>query len=261
MVFSSRNRLKLLARRLLGLLVLGAVLFASMPLPVAWKPVQKGGERFPCQNNSCGCSTPQQCWTRCCCYSPSQRRRWAEQHGVTPPEYAVLDEDEVVDEGHAASEVLSASRVGDERPASCCASKARAETSSTSTPAPEATAQALPRRCCQTQAKSGCCSGNHLAETETCSDKDRPEDREADGSDSTADSETVTVLSMMALKCQGASSDFTVLPWAIIESLQVSCTFPEPVVQPYGLEDHCVASAILAPETPPPRRASVLVSC
>jgi hypothetical protein len=43
------------------------------------------GERFPCESCGCGCSSAQECWTNCCCYTPSERLAWAAAHRVEPP--------------------------------------------------------------------------------------------------------------------------------------------------------------------------------
>jgi len=58
------------------------VLAVGVPLGV---PGPSSSERFPCENCSCGCSTAEQCWQNCCCFSPAERLAWAEREGVTPP--------------------------------------------------------------------------------------------------------------------------------------------------------------------------------
>jgi hypothetical protein len=45
---------------------------------------------FPCRDRSCGCRTAEQCWKSCCCHSNREKLAWAEQHGVTPPDYVVV---------------------------------------------------------------------------------------------------------------------------------------------------------------------------
>jgi len=44
-------------------------------------------EPFPCQNCRCGCSSAEQCWTSCCCYSLRERIAWAKKNKVTPPAF------------------------------------------------------------------------------------------------------------------------------------------------------------------------------
>ncbi|MBW3598507.1 MAG: hypothetical protein KY475_14700, partial [Planctomycetes bacterium] len=44
-----------------------------------------GGRPFPCQAHQCGCSSAEQCWTDCCCFSLEERLAWAARHGVEPP--------------------------------------------------------------------------------------------------------------------------------------------------------------------------------
>ncbi|WP_068265869.1 hypothetical protein [Rubripirellula obstinata] len=45
------------------------------------------GERFPCENCPCGCSTAEFCWDQCCCHSDSEKIAWAEANDVTPPAF------------------------------------------------------------------------------------------------------------------------------------------------------------------------------
>ncbi|MCC6229422.1 MAG: hypothetical protein IT432_09365 [Phycisphaerales bacterium] len=40
---------------------------------------------YPCQDHACGCASPHECWTACCCHSEHERLVWAIEHGVMPP--------------------------------------------------------------------------------------------------------------------------------------------------------------------------------
>jgi hypothetical protein len=55
-------------------------------------PIANLTERFPCENCRCGCLSAEQCWRNCCCHSVAQRLAWAEQEGVTPPDYVLAQE-------------------------------------------------------------------------------------------------------------------------------------------------------------------------
>jgi hypothetical protein len=83
-----QNR-RLLRRRLCAACTLVAYLAASLGLPLpAGAMAKDGGRAFPCQQHACGCRTAEQCWSRCCCFSPEQRWTWAETQDVQPPSYA-----------------------------------------------------------------------------------------------------------------------------------------------------------------------------
>jgi hypothetical protein len=79
-----------LARRLVAGLALVAYLFTSagfLPLPVLANK-KKLGAPFPCQDHPCGCSSAEECWRHCCCFSAAERWAWAAANQVEPPEYA-----------------------------------------------------------------------------------------------------------------------------------------------------------------------------
>jgi hypothetical protein len=77
-------------RRLSAVVALAAYLFSSvgvLPLPAAPNK-KKAGVRFPCQDDPCGCSSAEECWRHCCCYTVEEHWAWAAGHEVEPPEYA-----------------------------------------------------------------------------------------------------------------------------------------------------------------------------
>jgi hypothetical protein len=59
-----------------------------LPLP-AFANKKKSDTPFPCQDHFCGCTSAEECWTQCCCFTVEQRWEWAASHAITPPEYAV----------------------------------------------------------------------------------------------------------------------------------------------------------------------------
>jgi len=67
---------------------------------------------FPCMDKPCGCATAEQCFTNCCCNTPSQTLAWAQARGLEPALIAAL-------ERRAADETPLAEPV-----ASCCAAQA-----------------------------------------------------------------------------------------------------------------------------------------
>lgn len=46
---------------------------------------QTMGERFPCEDCGCGCTSARECWTHCCCHTEHERLEWAIKSGVMPP--------------------------------------------------------------------------------------------------------------------------------------------------------------------------------
>lgn len=59
----------------------------GVPLPEA--PTFGQGGAYPCQSHRCGCSSAEQCWKSCCCFSHSQKLAWAKQNNLTPPAIAI----------------------------------------------------------------------------------------------------------------------------------------------------------------------------
>lgn len=230
MFCGSPNRKILVSRKVVSLLVLGCLLLASTPIPLGLKVVQRRDSTpFPCMDCACGCATPEQCWTACCCFTPAERERWAEQHGVTPPSYAVLSNSAKVDSTKSLSPLFESTRVA-------CGSSL-----------------------CSTLSDEDCvkCSSRACVACDSL-----PDEVTSDGADSCADAggdqcidgtQLVTVLSVVALRCKGASSEFTLLPWAIVESGNSDFTSPEVPAAPYLVFSETAASVGIAPATPPPK--------
>ena len=274
MFCGSPNRKISVARKLVSLLVLGCLLLASTPIPMGLKVVQRRDSTpFPCMDCACGCATPEQCWTACCCFTPAERERWAEQHGVTPPSYAVLSEPAKCDSTRGFSPLFESTQV-------VCGS------SLCSTLRSEDCVKCSPRACaaCDSSPEGVDLRGSgsrqdfrplHLArKTETLGGlrykknlKSTPFDNvpdevtsdgaascaDAGGGQSIDDSQLVTVLSVVALRCKGASSEFTLLPWAIVDAGLSDFTSPEVPVAPYLVLSEIAVSVGIAPATPPPK--------
>lgn len=65
-------------------LVSYAVSIWGLPLPTA-NQAADDGTPFICQGHACGCSSAEQCWRDCCCYTPAERLAWATAHNVKLP--------------------------------------------------------------------------------------------------------------------------------------------------------------------------------
>lgn len=78
-----------LIRRLVSLALLLGVCASFFPLPLPGVPAPKKdtSQPFPCQDRSCGCSTADQCWKSCCCFSNAEKLVWAKKKQVKVPEY------------------------------------------------------------------------------------------------------------------------------------------------------------------------------
>jgi hypothetical protein len=109
------------------LAILGYMLVASgLPLPFgvvapsapdspsAKRLVGKDRSRpFPCMDKPCGCATAEQCFTNCCCNTPTETLAWAKAHAVEPAVLAALQQRVTGGRQTAAKTTKS----------SCCASK------------------------------------------------------------------------------------------------------------------------------------------
>lgn len=67
---------------------------------------------FPCMDKPCGCATAEQCFTNCCCNTPSQTLAWARTRGLEPALLADL--------ARRATPEAPGAKV----PASCCTARA-----------------------------------------------------------------------------------------------------------------------------------------
>jgi hypothetical protein len=85
------HRSSLLARRAVVAAALAAYLVSLIGVPVVKRTARHAGAPFPCQDHACGCSSAEQCWKSCCCYSPAQKLAWAQEHGVEPPAALVAE--------------------------------------------------------------------------------------------------------------------------------------------------------------------------
>lgn len=85
------GRWRSFSRRSLGAAVHAAVALA-MVVAFVWGglglvglPKPQSSVPFPCMDHRCGCASPEECWTNCCCMTPDERLAWAREHHVQPP--------------------------------------------------------------------------------------------------------------------------------------------------------------------------------
>jgi hypothetical protein len=60
------------------------------------KLARLAGQRYPCEEHACGCSSARECWTNCCCYTQHERLVWALRNGVAPPADVVVTDDDLI---------------------------------------------------------------------------------------------------------------------------------------------------------------------
>lgn len=232
--------------------------FCCAVLPIPYdvsliSPVETHGssdEPFPCQGCGCGCKTAEQCWTGCCCFTPSQRIAWAKANGVKPPDYAVLvdsDDSRSVENDRRISGQHATGSHGFDQWILKLVQKTNASVKDDGSKA---------RSCCES--KSTCTSCKKHDSCSSCkSGVKSPQlanlKPKAKKSSRTASSAKRYALSMLALKCQGKSSLFSQLPWLVssehLEPLKYLDAF-ERISTPTAAP---LVSAFDPPDTPPPR--------
>ena len=98
---------------------------ASRPDPASPTAKRLAGKNrtrpFPCMDRPCGCDTAEQCFTRCCCHTPTETLAWAKAHRVEADVLLALERRVAVavrsEEGTCCAADASAAEP------SCCASR------------------------------------------------------------------------------------------------------------------------------------------
>ena len=197
--------------------------------------------QFPCQNCPCGCKSAEQCWAACCCFTPAERFAWAKKKGVTPPSYAhrPTSKDTAADGRSNDSRVVS---VNERTKLTCCP--------------PQKASNA--KRACRTIAKSkitatGQSEGYVAASTKSCGSCCEVPKADRVGARATNSPSRKIVLSMFALKCQGKSSVFTLLPWTILATIQKVALYEHEFGSAHQVAAMAPAAIYSKPDTPPPK--------
>lgn len=96
------------------------VVALGIPLPTFEADLKDFSVPFPCQYRPCGCQDAHTCWTRCCCFSASERVVWALANDVPIPEYAVLPAPAEMARLLANHQRVRAGAIPTSFPATCC---------------------------------------------------------------------------------------------------------------------------------------------
>ena len=242
---TSKEGLGEIGRKVTTFLVLVCFCAATMPIPIATLDLldKDSSQPFPCQSCPCGCKTAEQCWTNCSCFTPAERLAWAEKNGVTPPSYAQkpISDEKVTDNKPNGSKVgedwAQANSTCCEPRKACCEKHASKTVSN-----PKTIGSSKPDCCAATKSKScGSCCQTAKA--------DKVESRTMSNS-----SKRKVVLSMFALKCQGKSSAFTLLPWTILATTQKVVMFEHEFGPAHQAIPRDPAPVFFKPDTPPPKQ-------
>lgn len=252
-MFSFAQRYRRLSQ-FVSLISLVALLLATLPIPLPVLTVSpKTADPFPCQSRGCGCRTPEQCWTSCCCFSASQRREWAKKHGVEPPTYAVLSEASSSPKQLAINKPTQITGVVAPRP--CCDKGSDTITFKVD--------KSCGTSCCsQKPYASNCRKAAFFDSNKDCKQprSNRTQTECLSGGQLDIDGSVIrNVISLEAMKCRGLLADMSQLPWAIVVKPHVRIVAPEPLVEFLVGASPKWSSILDRPDIPPPKLSGLLL--
>lgn len=195
---------------------------------------------FPCMDRPCGCSTAEQCYTKCCCHSPAERLAWARARGL---------------EGVVAS--LVAMRTGQPAAQSCCESGGEDDTSrSESQTSSQVAASSGTARCCETTSSSSRkSSSTTIGPSASCCESAaiRPVAGPVESPSDPARSGTRTVTLRAMLACGGIVAEWFATGACLPPPQPVSVSTLAISSESFVLFDESALCVRPAPEAPPPR--------
>lgn len=209
-------------RQATAIVALVAYLLAATGLPLPGRDVKRDARPFPCQDHACGCSSAEQCWKQCCCYTPRQKLSWARKHGVTPPAVLVAQIAELDD--HEAHDEVASNGPG----RACCAHRHGQ---------PATVQQSTDHRLCA----SGQCDHDH----------DQP-DHQSTRSQQHEGSRGI-VIGILAQQCRGFSTSWCTCGSVLPPPPAVGWQFCWDTVGWLSLDSPAASSAYLSPLLRPPR--------
>lgn len=181
-------------QKLIGFALVLAICTSFFPLPIGRgaPSVKDASQPFPCQNRPCGCANAEQCWTSCCCFTDEQKLAWAENTGVTPPDFVVKNA-----EAEASAKAANSQNRGKKTLPHCI---------------PESELP-ISDRCCAPR-RPTCCSKNEPGESSSDAREHSPAVVESE-----EDQKTSPIIGIEMLKCRGQGLFWNALPWAVIPTL------------------------------------------
>ena len=198
---------------------------------------------YPCQDHACGCASPHECWTECCCHSEHERLVWAIEHGVMPPKDVTFTDEQWI---AAANDV----RPGSAHCSLCIETLKASLSRGVATPrAPGSDGPRIASSCCgqpaacatpQTTVPSAggatsCCGQSSV----TCASKSKSAQAR---------------WGMSALSCKGKNLLVAIGFPPVPRSAAMGELLPAPVfAEPVAIGDERAISRPLDPSVPPPR--------
>ncbi len=205
------------------------VCIVGLPVPPSVRKNASQEALFPCIDSPCGCSTAEQCWDHCCCYSDAQKIAWAKKHHVTPPAFVLAR--------HAAASIAAARSSAGSASDSCCSVK-KAKSSPSCR---QAEGQACEKIVISDLGQRGCCGKN----TEKSPKTEEPT------AERTAGSRVVFWTALQ--RCRGIDLAWTLLHTGWIPLQQDQILIPEPLLIGFLLlEDSDSESIFYSPDPPVP---------
>lgn len=216
-----------------------------LPIPVfphRDRPAKDLSQPFPCQNRSCGCSSADQCWKKCCCFTNAQKVAWAKKNSVAVPQFVLIA---ARAEAGQDSELCCHQTVR-QKPTSvtgcCTGDRKRSEHSATSAPC-----------CLKKERQPGCSCGKRAFE------KTQPGDQEAEPlTAEPAVARLKFASGLSAAECQGFSFVIALLTAVVgTESPAIESPCHEQSELLVVMSERRL-EIFPEPPVPPPRNAAVL---
>lgn len=199
-------------------------------MPVPTFAMRQHGERFPCEQHACGCTSARGCWEQCCCYSPREKLAWARRNNIEAPSHLVaelarLDEAEHQHDDHEHDDHDDDDHCGHDYTAT------------------------------DAHVSAACCHNEHTVAASACCDKDdhdAPAERSCCQKAKPSKSATDYLLGIRARQCRGIA-EMWCLSGAVAPPLAVGWQFQWEVVEWVALDLGNLRSGELTPPVPPPR--------
>lgn len=192
---------------------------ASSPAAAKRLAAKDRSTPFPCMDKPCGCVTAEQCFTSCCCSTPSETLAWARAHDLEPAVIAALQRRAATAPPRADNSCCAASQKM--APAGCCAEASAAATA----------------ECCAAASQPACCA----AQTH------------ADPADEPMSCHTVSLRAMLA--CGGIVAQWLASVVAVPAPVPTACAVAMPLRASVETTDTLPVAMPVAPDVPPPRAA------